>query len=70
MKFQHGICVTVREFSNTELFRVQSGADMMGGGTEERKKFRNMGNGCVAVLNRVFKVSNKILQGRKHKSWE
>lgn len=51
-----GVCVTVREFGNSQLFSVQNGAGVMGGGAEERKKARNMGIRCVAVLNRVFNV--------------
>lgn len=57
MKVQHGVCVTVGEFGNIQLFSVQNGANMMGGGAEERRKSRNMGIGCDAVSNRVFKVS-------------
>lgn len=52
-----GVCGTVREFGNSQLFSVQNGAGVMGGGAEERKAARNMGIRCVAVLNRVFKVS-------------
>lgn len=57
MKIQHGVCVTVGEFGNSQLFSAQNGADVMAGGAGERRRSRNMGIGCVAVSNRVFKVS-------------